>query len=83
MAESVDNIVLEQLRKLQEQNDQILEAVRYVHTQQWADRHSLRGVRVSLDGASALLVSLVSRIGRIERRLELSDDPVPTGFADR
>lgn len=83
MADNTDNLVLEQLRKLREQNDQILEAVRYVHTQQLADRLNIRSLQVSLDNTNELLMSLVGRVTRIEKRLELAEQSAPAGFGER
>jgi uncharacterized protein (DUF885 family) len=82
MADDQNNLVLEQLRRLRAQNDQILQAINYMHSQQVADRLLLRSLQSSLDGTNELLTGLTARTARIERRLELSDEPMPSGFAE-
>jgi hypothetical protein len=83
MADNIDNLALEQWRKLREQSEQILDAVRYIHTQQLADRLSTRSLHVSLDNTNDLLMSLAGRVGRIEKRLELTDQAAFPGFGER
>ena len=82
MTDKVEHLMLEQLRRLDAKADTILEAVQYIYKQQLADRHVIRGMQLSLDGTNDLLVSLSARVGRIERRLELSEDPVPAGLSE-
>jgi uncharacterized protein (DUF885 family) len=82
MADDQNNLVLVQLRRLGAQNDQILQAINYTHSQQVADRLLLRSLQSSLDGTNELLTGLTARSARIERRLELSDDPLTSGFSE-
>ena len=83
MANNIEHLMLKQFRRLDAKVESVLEAVRYIHTQQLADRHTMRGMQVSLDGANELLSSLTARVGRIERRLDLATDPVPVGMGER
>ncbi len=82
MADSIEPLKLEQFRRVREEIRQLAEAVGYIHNQQLADRHGMRGMQLSLESAKDLLTSLTGRVARIERRLELSEDPIPAGFAD-
>jgi hypothetical protein len=82
MADTIEHLMLEQFRRVREDIRQLTEAVGYIHKQQLADRHGMRGMQLSLDSANELLTSLTGRVARIERRLELTDDPSPAGFAD-
>jgi hypothetical protein len=82
MADTTNNLVLEQLRRLRDDVQKLTDIVNYMHNQQLSDRLTLRSIQTSLDGNNELLTGLTARVARIERRMELSDDPLPSGFAE-
>jgi hypothetical protein len=82
MADNIEHLMLEQFRRVREDIAKLTDAVHYIHKQQLSDRLLLRSLQTSLDANSDLLTGLTARVSRIERRLELSDDPMPTGLAE-
>ncbi|WP_231621586.1 hypothetical protein [Sphingomonas sp. 37zxx] len=71
--ENVENLVLEQLRRLNARFDKFeLEVVDLKMRMTSADEH-LGGIMMSVSGINNRLDRLDERVGRIERRLDLTD----------
>lgn len=81
MTDNIEHLMLEQFRRVRDDIQKLAVATNCIHTQQLADRLTLRSIQTSLDGNSDLLTALTARVARIERRLELSGDPAPFGLA--
>jgi len=73
MNEKVENLVLEQLRRLNQRFDVFeLEGVDMKIRMSAVDEH-LAGIMMSVAGINSRLDRMDERLGRVERRLELTD----------
>lgn len=73
MTENVESLVLEQLRRLNQRFDRFeLEGVDTKMRMTSIDEH-LAGIMMSVSGINNRLDRLEERVGRIERRLDLTD----------
>lgn len=73
MADSLDSLVLEQLRAVRADSAKILEEVRGLRTEIISDRHHVPGIELTNDQNGAVVAALKLRLERVERRLELAD----------
>jgi predicted nucleic acid-binding Zn-ribbon protein len=73
MNDNVENLVLEQLRRLNHRFDKFeLEVVDLKMRMSAVDEH-LAGIMISVSGINNRLDRIDERVGRIERRLDLTD----------
>ncbi len=75
MANDTDNIMLEILKKLQAGQSRLEDGQRQTNERLAAIEHHMAGFHLSLTTHTDEMDTLKSRIDRIERRLELADDP--------
>ena len=75
MTESVENLVLEQLRAIRGDITRLFEEMRGLRTEMMSVRHYVRGLELSQDVDHGDIASIKDRLDRIERRLELADGP--------
>jgi predicted nucleic acid-binding Zn-ribbon protein len=71
MNDRVETLVLEQLRQMRAPLDQVYDSVPTLTVEMHAFRHHLRGNELDIDTHRNSISRLQSRVGRIERRLEL------------
>ena len=75
MANNTDNIMLEILKKLQVGQSHLEQGQRQTNERLAAIEHHMAGFHVTLTTYMDNIDSLKNRVDRIERRLELVDDP--------
>ncbi len=75
MANDTDNIMLAILKKLQAGQSRLEDGQRQTNERLAAIEHHMAGFHVTLTTYMDEIDALKNRVDRIERRLELSDDP--------
>ena len=73
MTDTVNNLVLEQLRALRGDIARLSDDVRGLRTEMMSVRHHVRGIELSQDVDHGDIASMKVRLDRIEKRLELAD----------
>jgi chromosome segregation ATPase len=73
MSDSIEHLMLEQFRKLDDKVDRLTEMMREMNVEMHAFRHHVRGNELDIDANRTTVTRLQNRIERIERRLELAD----------
>jgi ribosomal protein S15P/S13E len=82
MPDNIEHLMLEQFRLIRDRLDIISVQITELYREMHAFRHHVRGNELDIDANKNLLAHLTGRVDRIERRLELSDDPQSAGLAD-
>lgn len=75
MAENTDNIMLEILKRLQEGQSRLEVGQRQTNERLAAIEHHMAGFHVTLTSYTDDMDALKDRVSRIERRLDISDEP--------
>ena len=73
MNDNVENLILEQLRRMDKRLVDIVEDVQHLKTRVSAVDEHLAGVMISLSGINNRMDRFDERMSRIERRLDLTD----------
>lgn len=82
MADNIEHLMLEQFRHVRADIANMKEMIRELNREMHAFRHHVRGNELDIEANRNSLFGLQSRMERVERRLELSGDPVPPGLSE-
>ena len=75
MTDETDNIMLEILKKLQAGQSRLQDGQRLTNERLAAIEHHMAGFHVTIAAYNDDMETLKGRVSRIERRLEIVDDP--------
>jgi tetrahydromethanopterin S-methyltransferase subunit G len=74
---NIENLMLEQFRRLDRKLDLVVEEVRELKTLALGHRHVIRSLELASDASQDSLSNIKARLERVERRLELADGEPP------